>query len=141
MVVIKHLYSWSYDRTCQPVSGSLVLRQFCRNYVQAVPRDTTLLRWANLLRLATLYQRHDRVVEMACQHHVTRARKLRIDGTVVETNIHYPVDSTLLGDDVRVLTRTIRRAKAVVCPGIHAFAIRCMPSITCPSADKMIRIG
>jgi len=141
MVVIKHLYSWSYDRTCQLVSGSLVLRQFCRNYVQAVPRDTTLLRWANLLRLATLYQRHDRVVEMACQHHVTRARKLRIDGTVVETNIHYPVDSTLLGDDVRVLTRTIRRAKAVVCPSIHSFAIRCMPSITCLSADKMIRIG
>src|SRR6266540_896171 len=114
MVVIKHLYSWSYDRTCQPVSGSLVLRQFCRNYVQAVPRDTTLLRWANLIQPATLHQLHDHVVALARGHKLTRGRKLRIDGTVVETNIHYPVDSTLLGDGVRVLTRTILRAKAVL---------------------------
>src|SRR2546422_141863 len=41
-------------------------------------------------------------------------RTLRIDGTVVETNIHYPVDSTLLGDGVRVLSRTIRRAKRLI---------------------------
>jgi IS5 family transposase len=51
---------------------------------------------------------------LARQQKVTRGRKLRIDGTVVETNIHYPVDSTLLGDGVRVLTRTIQRAKQVV---------------------------
>ena len=44
LLVIKHLYGWSYDQTCQLVSGSLVLRQFCRVYLQVVPRDTTLLR-------------------------------------------------------------------------------------------------
>ncbi len=114
LLVIKHLYGWSYDETCQLVRGSLVLRQFCRVYLEAVPRDTTLLRWANLIRPATLHQLHDHVVEVARQHHVSRGRKLRIDGTVVETNIRYPVDSTLLGDGVRVLTRTILRAKAVL---------------------------
>jgi transposase, IS5 family len=114
MLVIKHLYGWSYDQTCQLVAGSLVLRQFCRVYLEAVPRDTTLLRWANLIRPATLHQLHDHVVDVACAHHVTHGRKLRSDGTVVETNIHYPVDSTLLGDGVRVLTRTMVRAKAVL---------------------------
>src|SRR6266498_69440 len=114
MLVIKHLYGWSYEQICQLVSGSLVLRQFCRVYVEAVPRDTTLLRWANLIRPTTLHQLHDHVVEVACARKVSRGRKLRIDSTVVETNIHYPVDSTLLGDGVRVLTRTILRAKAVL---------------------------
>jgi len=114
MLVVKHLYGWSYDQTCQLVAGSLVLRQFCRVYVEAVPTDTTLLRWANLIRPATLHQLHDQVVDIARQRKVTHGRKLRIDSTVVETNIHYPVDSTLLGDGVRVLTRTIQRAKAVL---------------------------
>jgi IS5 family transposase len=114
MLVIKHLYGWSYQQTCELVAGSLVLRQFCRVYLEAVPRDTTLLRWANLIRPQTLYQLHDHVVDVACELKVSRGRKLRIDGTVVETNIHYPVDSTLLGDGVRVLTRTILRAKTVL---------------------------
>src|SRR6266542_1360802 len=82
MLIIKHLYGWSYDQTCQLVSGSLVLRQFCRVYLAAVPRDTTLLRWANLIRPATLHQLHDHVVDVARQHHVSRGRKLRIDSTV-----------------------------------------------------------
>ena len=41
-----------------------------------------------------------------------RGRRLRVDTTVVETNIHYPTDSTLLADGVRVLTRTMRRIRA-----------------------------
>ncbi len=114
LLVVKHLYGWSYAQTEQFVSDSLVLRQFCRIYIQRVPDDTTLLRWANLIHPATLQQLLDHVVDLARTHTVTRGRKLRIDGTVIETNIRYPVDSTLLGDGVRVLTRAIQRAKQVV---------------------------
>jgi IS5 family transposase len=114
MLVVKHLYGWSYQQTCQLLSGSLLLRQFCRVSTEAVPTDTTLLRWANLIRPATLQQLHNRVVAIARQLKVRRGRKLRIDGTVVETNIHYPVDSTLLGDAVRLLSRTIGRAKTLI---------------------------
>lgn len=42
---------------------------------------------------------------------VTRGRKLRVDSTVVETNVHHPTDSRLLGDGVRVISRLLRRAK------------------------------
>ena len=50
MLVVKHLYGWSYEQTEQWVSDSLVLRQFCRVYLEKVPDDTTLIRWANLIQ-------------------------------------------------------------------------------------------
>jgi IS5 family transposase len=114
MIVVKHLYDWSYEQTEHWVSDSLVLRQFCRLYAHKPPDDTTLLRWANLIQPATLQHLLDHVVDLARQHHLTRGRKLRLDSTVVATNIHYPVDSTLLADGVRVLTRTIQRAKPIL---------------------------
>ena len=114
LLVVKHLYGWSYEQTEHFVADSLVLRHFCRLYWQPVPDDTTLIRWANLIQPATLHAVLDRVVELARQHHVTRGRKLRIDGTVVETNIHPPTDGTLLGDGVRVLGRALHTARQVL---------------------------
>jgi transposase, IS5 family len=114
LLIVKHLYHWSYHQTEQWVSDSLVLRQFCRVYTARVPDDTTLLRWANLIGPATLAALNERVVVLARSLRVTRGRKLRVDSTVVETNIHHPTDSGLLGDGVRVLSRLLRRAKAVV---------------------------
>jgi transposase, IS5 family len=114
MLVVKHLYGWSYEATERWVSDSLVLRQFCRVYIASVPDDTTLLRWANLIQPATLHHLLDHVVILARSLKVTRGRKLRIDGTVVATNIHHPTDSTLLYDGVRVLGRTLTKARSIV---------------------------
>jgi len=55
---------------------------------------------------------HARLVEMARERGVVKGRKLRVDTTVVETNIHYPTDSSLLGDAARVLTRTMKKIEA-----------------------------
>ena len=49
------------------------------------------------------------MVEIARPKRIATGRKLRVDTTVVETNIHYPTDSSLLGDGVRVLTRVMKR--------------------------------
>jgi IS5 family transposase len=114
LLVVKHLYQWSYEQTERYVADSLVLRQFCRLALEPVPDHTTLLRWANLLQPATLHRLLDRVTALARSLQVTRGRKLRLDSTVVETDIHYPADSTLLVDGVRVLSRLLRRAKDVV---------------------------
>jgi IS5 family transposase len=114
MLVVKHLYGWSYEQTEQWVNDSLVLRQFCRVYLEKVPDDTTLIRWANLIQPTTLQGLLEHVVELARQLKVTKGRKLRIDGTVVETNIHHPTDSTLLQDGVRVLSRLVARAGRVL---------------------------
>ncbi len=117
MLVIKHLYAWSYEQTEQWVSDSLVLRDFCRIYWQKVPDDTTLLRWANLIQPATLHQLLDHVVGLAYQLKVTRGRKLRTDGTVVETNIHQPTDSSHINDGVRVISRILKSAQNILSSG------------------------
>jgi transposase, IS5 family len=114
LLVMQHLYAWSYAETVTRVADSLVLRWFCRVYFQHVPDKTTLLRWAQTIRPATLHALTDRAAQLAKQAHVTHARKLRLDSTCVQTPIHHPTDSGLLGDGVRVLTRLLQRAKPVV---------------------------
>ncbi len=111
MLVVKRLYGWSYEQTEHFVSDSIVLRQFCRLYLEPVPDDTTLIRWANTIGSETVAALNDRVVELARSLKVARGRKLRVDSMVVETNVHHPTDSALLGDGVRVLSRLLRRAK------------------------------
>jgi IS5 family transposase len=117
LLVVKRLYNWSYEQTEHFVGDSLVLRQFCRLYLEPVPDDTTLLRWASLIGPEPVAALNDRVVELARALKVTRGRKLRIDATVVETDIHHPTDSRILGDGVRVVSRLLRRAKTVLGAG------------------------
>jgi IS5 family transposase len=114
MLVVMRLYGWSYQRTEYFVNDSLVLRQFCRVYLEKVPDDTTLIRWAKLVGPETLQKLNDRAVELARGRKVTRGRRLRVDTTAVETEIHYPTDSGLIGDGVRVVSRLLKRARAVL---------------------------
>lgn len=117
MLVVRRLYGWSYEETEHFVGDSLVLRQFCRLYLEAVPDDTTLIRWANLIGPQTVERLNDRVVELAKTQKVTRGRKLRVDSTVVPTTMHHPTDGSLLADGVRVLSRLLRRAQSLVGTG------------------------
>jgi IS5 family transposase len=114
LLVVKHMYNWSYEQTERFVADSITLRQFCRVYLESVPDDTTLIKWSNLVQPETLEQLLTRIVGLARQRKVTRGRKLRTDGTVVESNIHHPTDSSLLADGVRVLSRTLGRAREVL---------------------------
>ena len=114
MLVVKRLYNWSYQQTEHFVSDSIVLRQFCRLYLEGAPDDTTLIRWANLIGPKTLERLNERAVELARSLKVTRGRKLRSDGTVVETNIHHPTDDSLLVDGVRAISRLVGKAKSFV---------------------------
>jgi transposase, IS5 family len=122
MLVVKRLYGWSYEQTEHFVSHSIVLRQFCRLYLQSAPDDTTLIRWASLIGPKTVAALNDRAVELARSLKVTRGRKLRTDGTVVETNIHHPTDDTLIADGVRVISRLVSRAKELIPEGVRRAA-------------------
>ena len=95
LLIVKHLYDWSFPQTSHFVADSLVLRQFCRVYFATVPDQSTLNRWAHLIQPATLHRLLDHIVHLACQMQLTQGRKLRIDGTVVETTctvsrVHHP---------------------------------------------------
>ena len=95
MLVVKRLYGYSYEDTIERVKDSLNLRRFCRVYLNDVPVDTTLLRWANLIQPKTLEKFNQRIVQLAVERKVTNGRKLRTDGTVVESNICAPSDNRL----------------------------------------------
>ncbi len=125
MLLCKHLYQWSYRETEERVKDSLVLRWFCRVYFERVPDETTLLRWLHTLRPETLHALNDRVVELARQAKVTSGRKLRLDATCVQTEIHHPTDSGLLVDGVRVLSRTVSRAKGLITDQVRSVEQSC----------------
>jgi len=114
MLVVMRLYSWSYEQVEYFVNDSLVLRPFCRVYLERVPDDTTLIRWAATIGPETVQAINDRVVQLARSLKVTRGRKRRVDTTAVETDVHFPTDSGLIGDGVRVVSRLLRRAKAAL---------------------------
>src|SRR5262245_9104058 len=109
MLILKHLYDWSFDECEREVRGSLVYRALCRIDGERVPDAKTLIRLAHLLDEPVLKDLLARLVTLGQARRVVQGRRLRIDTTVVETNIHYPTDATLLGDGVRVLTRSLRR--------------------------------
>jgi len=50
-------------------------------------------------------------MDLARERGVVQGRKMRVDTTVGETNIHYPTDRSLLGDGARVLTRTMKKVE------------------------------
>jgi IS5 family transposase len=109
LLLLKHMRNWSYWVLEREVRANLVYRQFTRVGSQKVPDAKTLGRLAIALGPEIIEQIHARVVAMACEKQIVRGRRLRVDTTVVETDIHYPTDSSLLGDGVRVLTRAMKR--------------------------------
>lgn len=117
MLILKHLSDWSFDECEREVRGSLVYRAFCRIGCERVPDAKTLIRLAQLVGRDTLKGLVERLVDLARQRKVSRGWRMRVDTTVVETNIHYPTDSTLLADGVRVLTRTLKRLRKEVSTG------------------------
>jgi IS5 family transposase len=93
-------------RPAQEMRANLVYRMFTRIDAGEVPDAKTILKIARALGPDVIDQLHRQVIEVAKRAGVTHGRRFRIDTTVVETNVHYPTDSTLLQDGIRVLTRT-----------------------------------
>ena len=109
LLLLKHIRNWSYDVLEREVRANLVYRDFTRVGAAKVPDAKSMGRWGLALKPAEVEKIHERVVEIAREKQVVKGRKMRLDTTVVETNIHYPTDSNLLGDGVRVLIRAMKR--------------------------------
>jgi transposase, IS5 family len=109
LLILKHVRNWSYAVLEREVRANLVYREFTRVGAGKVADAKTMGRWGLALGPDVVKQIHDRMVVIARSQGIVAGRRMRVDTTVVETNIHYPTDSTLLGDDVRVLTGTMRK--------------------------------
>jgi len=113
LLILKHIRNWSYDALEREVRANLVYRDFTRVGGAKMPDAKTMGRWGAALGPQVIVQIHERMVAIAKDRGVVEGRRMRVDTTVVETNIHYPTDSSLLGDGVRVLTRIMKKITAI----------------------------
>jgi IS5 family transposase len=109
LLVLKHIRNWSYEVLEREVRANLVYRDFTHVGGGKTPDAKTMGRWGVALGPKVLKQIQERIVRIARDNGVITGRRMRVDTTVVETNIHHPTDSTLLGDGVRVLTRLMKK--------------------------------
>jgi IS5 family transposase len=115
LMYLKHRYQMSYEVLVQEVSDSYKWRRFCHLPLTGkMPEHTTLIKLTGRFGEEAVKQVHDTVVRRAVEAKVIRGRKMRVDTTVSESNIHYPTDTGLLYDGVRVVTRTVKKIKKVV---------------------------
>src|SRR5438093_4769075 len=108
LLVLKHIRNWSYAVLEREVRANLVYRDFTCVGAAKMPDAKTMGRWGVALGPEVIKQVHERMVKIAQENRVTQGCRMRVDTTVVETNVHYPTDSSLLGDGVRVLIRTMK---------------------------------
>jgi transposase, IS5 family len=113
LLILKHVRNWSYGVLEREVRANLVYRDFSRVGAAKTPDAKTMGRWGVAVGPDVVKQIHQRLVKLAQDKGVTEGRRMRVDTTVVETNIHYPTDSSLLGDGVRVLIRTMKKITAI----------------------------
>jgi transposase len=112
--VMKHLKGWSFRDLERELRSNLVYRRFTHFDADTTPDFSVFSRSFALLTPAVTAEIHQRVVRLACEQGVAPGQKLRTDTTCVESNVHYPTDSSLLGDGIRVLSRSLQRI-AVEC--------------------------
>jgi transposase, IS5 family len=117
LLILKHVRNWSYEVLEREVRANLVYRDFTGVGGAKMPDAKTMGRWGVALGPEVIKQVHERLVQIARAKGVTAGRRMRVDTTVVETDIHHPTDSTLMGDGVRVLTRMMRKITQIAGAG------------------------
>jgi hypothetical protein len=117
--------NWDYRELRERIADGCTLRQFTDFYCLPVPRHDAFHRGFNRLTPETLKAINELVVQAAVDLGLEDGQRLRVDTTVVQTDIHHPTDNTLLWDVVRVVTRLIGRlAAALERPRIKRFRDR-----------------
>ena len=111
---LKHIKRWSFPDTYKEVQRNLDYRSFTQFFDEKIPVASTLSRNLACMDAAAVRALNERLVHVARQRTVVQGRIYRQDTTVCETNVHYPTDSSLLQDGVRVLQRLAERAAEVV---------------------------
>ena len=88
---------WATKSLCREVADSISWRRFCRiGLDRPVPHPTTLVKLVRRAGPQTVEQLNTALLAKLGADRLLRARKLRVDTTVVEADIDYPTDADLL---------------------------------------------
>jgi len=114
MMYLKQRYGLGYEVLVKEISDSFAWRRFCHlSLGDRVPDSTTLIKLTHKYGEGTVRALNDALVLKLKEGKVVRGKKLRLDTTVVESDIHYPTDTRLLTDGIRVITRVVSKLKKV----------------------------
>jgi IS5 family transposase len=117
---IKQMNGFSYEDLAFHLEDSRTYRSFCGFGIgDEVPSASTLQRDIKRVTPETLEAANRILLQAAVSKKIEKGRKVRIDCTVVESNIHRPTDSSQLEDSVRVLARLTGRAVKVFDLGMY----------------------
>ena len=119
--VLMRVKNWDYRELRERIADGYTLRQFTEFYCQPVPKHHAFNRAFHRLTPETLKTINELVVQAAVDLGLEDGNRLRVDTTVVQTDIHHPTDNTLLWDVVRVVTRLVGRLKKAVQKRIRGF--------------------
>ena len=108
-LVLRRVKNWDLRELRERIADGITLRQFTDFYSKPVPKHQAFNEAFNRLTPETLRSVNDLIVKAAVEMKLEDGKKLRTDTTVVQTDIHYPTDNTLLFDAVRVVTRSVGR--------------------------------
>lgn len=110
--MLKQMHCWSYEDLAFHLSDSPTFRTFCRiGMMQGAPKRSALAENIKRVSPETFERVNQLVVGRAKKEGVEDGKKVRIDSTVIDSNIHHPLDSRLLYDVVRVLSRNLKKAR------------------------------
>ena len=109
--IIKQMEGYSYEELAFHLEDSKAYRTFCKFDFGKVYAKSTLNGTIKTISAATWEEVNVILLQYAMKNKIENGRKVRIDCTVVESNIHSPYDSELLWDSVRVITRILNKAK------------------------------
>ena len=123
-LVLQRVKNWDYRELRERIADGLSLRRFTDFYSNCVPKHDAFHRAFNRLTPGTLRALNEVIVQAAVELGLEDGGKLRVDTTVVETDIHYPTDSTLLWDSVRVITRLVGDLDDLLPHGVPGFTNR-----------------
>ena len=114
-LLVKQLNQFTYRELAFHLADSRSYRTFCQlGIIEPTPSKSTLAANIKAVKFETLEQINRELVSVAEDAGIEKGRKVRVDCTVVESNIHPPTDSELLYDCVRVLTRVMCRARELL---------------------------
>lgn len=112
MMYLKRRYRLGYESLVKEVQDSFTWRRFCHlAFNDPVPDATTLIKLTHKYGEATVEALNEALVLKLKEEKLVRGKKLRLDTYVIEANIHYPTDTSLLADGIKVITRAVTQVK------------------------------
>lgn len=113
-LLIKQLNEFSYRELAFHLADSTTYRRFCQLGWQQCPTKSGLASCIKAIHAETLEKINRLVVGIGAEKKIENGNRVRVDTTVVESNIHPPLDSNLLWDCVRVLTRAMEHCRELL---------------------------